>query len=189
MQAKQTQEETLEEWTDRVHSLATRAFKNLPDEHMYQQAIMRLCQCAMDKDAGQYAANLRPITIEDTHDRLRWYQHNNVAIFGRQSRREIRYVTEDTRTDRQPVTVQATSHTQQPEPSQNTDTRLSSREQKVLDLISNMSALMTDIKKLVTTQTYRRRSNSSSPARDVCYFCGQRGILSVTVHQETLKTN
>ena len=94
MQAKQTTGEKLEEWADIVLSLATRAFKNLPDEHMYQQAIMRLCQGATDKDArqkdaGQYAANLRPKTMEDALDRFRCYQHNNAAFFARQSRRDI----------------------------------------------------------------------------------------------------
>ena len=172
MQAKQTTEEKLEEWADRVLSLATRAFKNLPDEHMYQQAIMRLCQGATDKDAGQYAANLRPKTMEDALDRFRWYQHNNAAIFGRQSRRDIRYVAEEETEDNQSINIKATGPVNQ---SPNVNNRLSSLEQKVTDLTSNMSSLMTDIRKLVDTQTYRRRSNSPSPARGECYYCGAKG--------------
>ncbi|MEW8548560.1 MAG: hypothetical protein AB2693_34090 [Candidatus Thiodiazotropha sp.] len=172
MQAKQTPDEKLEEWADRVLSLATRAFKNLPDEHMYQQAIMRLCQGANDKDAGQYAANLRPKTMEDALDRFRWYQHNNAAIFGRQSRRDIRYIAEEESEEKQSVTIQATSPANQ---SISMNTRLSSLEQKVTDLTSNMSALMTDVRKLIETQPYRRRTNSHSPSRGECYHCGSKG--------------
>jgi hypothetical protein len=42
--ARQTPDELLEDWADRVLSLATRAFRDLPEAHMYQQAVVRLCQ-------------------------------------------------------------------------------------------------------------------------------------------------
>ena len=31
-------------------SLATRAFRELPEKHMYQQAVVRFCQGAADKE-------------------------------------------------------------------------------------------------------------------------------------------
>jgi hypothetical protein len=36
--ARQTPKELLEDWPDQVLSLATRAFRELPEKHMYQQA-------------------------------------------------------------------------------------------------------------------------------------------------------
>jgi hypothetical protein len=53
--ARQTPEELLEDWVDRVMSLATRAFRELPEKHMYQQVVVRLCQGAADKEAESYA--------------------------------------------------------------------------------------------------------------------------------------
>jgi hypothetical protein len=41
--ARPTPDELLEDWADRVLSLATRAFRDLPETHMYQQAVVRLC--------------------------------------------------------------------------------------------------------------------------------------------------
>ncbi len=67
--AKQGAEEDLEDWADRVLSLATRAFRELPDHHMYQQAVLRICQGASDKEAGSAAANVRPKNIEEAVNR------------------------------------------------------------------------------------------------------------------------
>jgi hypothetical protein len=48
---------------------------------MYQQAVVRLCQGAADKEAGSYASNIRPKNIEEAIDKMRWFQHNYQAIF------------------------------------------------------------------------------------------------------------
>ena len=61
--ARQAPDETLEDWADRVLSLATKAFRNLPVEHLFQQAVMRLCQGSADKEAGSYASNSSPRDI------------------------------------------------------------------------------------------------------------------------------
>ena len=50
--ARQTPDELLEDWAVRVLSLATRAFRDLPEAHMYQQAVVRLCQGASDKEVS-----------------------------------------------------------------------------------------------------------------------------------------
>ena len=63
--ARQTPEELLEDWADRVLSLATRAFRDLPETHMYQQAVVRLCQGASDKEAESCVSNCRPKSIEE----------------------------------------------------------------------------------------------------------------------------
>jgi hypothetical protein len=64
---------------------------------MYQQAVVRLCQGAADKESGSYASNIRPKNIEEAIDKMRWFQHNNQAIFGttlgRNPRREVKQVS------------------------------------------------------------------------------------------------
>lgn len=40
----QNQNESLEDWADRVLSLTTKAFRELPEEHMTRQAIMKFCR-------------------------------------------------------------------------------------------------------------------------------------------------
>ena len=72
--ARQTPDELLEDWADRVLSLATRAIRDLPETHMYQQTLVRLCQGAADKETGSYASNSRPKNIEEAIDRMRWFQ-------------------------------------------------------------------------------------------------------------------
>ena len=41
MNCFQTRNEKIEEWAGRVLTLATKAYKNLPDEHIPKQAVMR----------------------------------------------------------------------------------------------------------------------------------------------------
>ena len=55
-------------------TLAIRAFPQLPDVHA--QAIPRLCCGAEDKDAGMYALDGQPKTVEEAVDRMQFYQHS-----------------------------------------------------------------------------------------------------------------
>lgn len=96
--ARQAQEKSLEDWVDRVLSLATKLFRDLPDEHMYQPAILCPCQGATDKEAGSYASNIRPKTIEDAVDKIGWYQHNHQAIYGRGHRKDVKLVRAESTT-------------------------------------------------------------------------------------------
>jgi hypothetical protein len=40
-----------------------------------------------------YASNIRPKNIEEAIDKMRWFQHNYQAIFGRNPRREVKQVS------------------------------------------------------------------------------------------------
>lgn len=66
--------ESLEDWADRVFQLALRAYEGLPEEHMLKQAIKRICHGCMDNEAGQYAVNQHPDTIEETIEYLKSFQ-------------------------------------------------------------------------------------------------------------------
>ena len=64
-QATQGLQETLEDWADRVVSLATRAFRDLPEHYANRQSVVRFCQGLADRDAGHHVCMKEPRTIED----------------------------------------------------------------------------------------------------------------------------
>ena len=82
--------ESLRQWSDWVLTLATRAFPQLPDVHA--QAIPRRCYGAEDKDAGMYALDGQPKTVEEAVDRMQFFQHSRQ---GRppKPKRDVRAVT------------------------------------------------------------------------------------------------
>ena len=84
--------ESLRQWSDRVLTLATRALPQLPDLHA--QAIPRLCYGAEDKDEGMYALDGQPKTVEETVDRMQFFQHSRQ---GRppKPKRDVRAVTRE----------------------------------------------------------------------------------------------
>ena len=63
-QAFQKQDESLEDWADRVMTLATPAFVDLPEDHLKKEAIARFCQGCTDKDAAKHACFEQPETME-----------------------------------------------------------------------------------------------------------------------------
>jgi hypothetical protein len=60
---------------------------------MYQQAVVRFCQGAVDEEAGSYASKIRPQNIDEAIDIMRWHQHNHQAINGRPPRKEVKQVS------------------------------------------------------------------------------------------------
>ena len=77
MNSFQNKDEKMEEWADRVLTLATKAYKNLPDEHIQKQAVMRFCHGCFDKNAGMYVVNKMFNRMEDVIDAVKWYQFNH----------------------------------------------------------------------------------------------------------------
>ena len=82
--------ESLRQWSNRVLTLAIRAFPQLQDLHA--QAIPRLCYGAEDKDAGMYFLDGQPKTVEEAVDRMQFFQHSRQ---GRppKPKRDVRAVT------------------------------------------------------------------------------------------------
>ena len=89
--ARQDAEEDLDDWADRVMTLATKAFRDLPEDYMYKQAILRFCHGCNNKEVGEQVANFRPPTMEVAVDKVKWAIHTHNAVYGR-SRRDIRQV-------------------------------------------------------------------------------------------------
>ena len=80
--ARQSENEDIDEWADRLLALADKACCGLPDEYGTNQVVITLCQGCLDKTVGSVAAPFQPKTVEDALERIKWLQHSNQAIFG-----------------------------------------------------------------------------------------------------------
>jgi hypothetical protein len=179
---RQTPEELLEDWADRVLSLATRALRDLPETHMYQQVVVRLCQGVTDKEAGSYASNIRPKNIEETIDKMRWYQHNYQAIFGRNPRREVKQVSPGPHYGGEArVCVKGADRVAEKSLENKMGEVLSAQGKEMSEIKSNLAvlstqkaAIMEEVKKIFI-ESYREQSRSPSPRKgdkQGCYHCG-----------------
>lgn len=82
-QASQNQGELLEDWADRVMTLATPAFKDLSEKRGLQEAIARFCQGCLDREAGKHACFERPRSMQQALDIIRHHQYISSAVEGK----------------------------------------------------------------------------------------------------------
>ncbi|KAH3701154.1 hypothetical protein DPMN_076137 [Dreissena polymorpha] len=82
--ACQQKDEFLDDWADRVMTLATHAFRDLPDEHMNRQTILRFCHGLVDEHVGEGVANMRPTTMEEAIDKVKWMKYTRGFIYNKQ---------------------------------------------------------------------------------------------------------
>ncbi|MEW8340211.1 MAG: hypothetical protein AB2708_10225, partial [Candidatus Thiodiazotropha taylori] len=78
----------MEEWADRVLTLATKAFRGLPDDHIQKQAVLRFCHGCYDRNAGLHAANKMLSRMEEAIECVKWYQYNHQIFTDRQKDRK-----------------------------------------------------------------------------------------------------
>ena len=86
-QASQRPEESLEDWADRVMTLATPAFVDLPEDHLKPEAIAKFSQGCCDKDAGKHACFEHPSTMEEALNLVKHHQYISQAVDGKQSKK------------------------------------------------------------------------------------------------------
>ena len=82
-QATQKNGESSEEWADRVQTMATEAFRELPEKYSNEQVIARFCQGLQDIEAGHSVFMRNFSTIEDAMNEVRLYQHAKQAMGNR----------------------------------------------------------------------------------------------------------
>ena len=80
-QATQAPRETLEDWADRILTLATRAFKGLPEHYSNSQAVVRFCQGLTDKEAGHHVCIQEPKSMEQALNGIKWYQYVHQSMY------------------------------------------------------------------------------------------------------------
>ena len=88
LQAFQKQDESLEDWADRVMTLATPAFVDLPEDHLKKEAIARFCQGCTDKEAAKHACFEQPKTMEEALNLVKHHQYISQAVDGKKAKRE-----------------------------------------------------------------------------------------------------
>ena len=86
-QACQKPEESLEDWADRVMTLATPAFVDLPEHHLKQEAIAKFCQGCCDKEAAKQVCFEQPSTMEEALNLVKHHQYISQAVDGRRQRK------------------------------------------------------------------------------------------------------
>ena len=79
-QATQKKAETMEEWADRVQTMATEAFRELPETYCNQQTIARFCQGLYDTEAGHSVFMRGFHTLGEAMNEVRLYQHSRQAM-------------------------------------------------------------------------------------------------------------
>ncbi|MES9882036.1 MAG: hypothetical protein ABW185_14260 [Sedimenticola sp.] len=165
-QAAQLSGESLEEWADRVMTLAGKAFSKLPDNYTNQQIVIQFCQGIEDKEAGQIVFTKRPATIEQAVNDVRWAQHVRQAMYGRGGRRDPKRGKERESEHAESAHAYAMQdremgYAPQGETGVN-PTRLDKLESAIAELNSAMEKL-----------TMSRRPKDKSKL--TCYGCGQLG--------------
>ena len=86
-QASQRQDESLDDWADRVMTLATSAFVYLPERHMKQEAITKFCQGCFDKEAARHVSFNNPSTMDAALDQFKQFQFITQAVDNKESRK------------------------------------------------------------------------------------------------------
>jgi hypothetical protein len=66
----------------RFLALAHKAFRDLPDEYVTKQVVIKLCQGCIDKNIGSVAASFQPKTVEGALERIKWFLFGSLAVFG-----------------------------------------------------------------------------------------------------------
>ena len=80
--ARQSPGEDLDDWAERLLSLADKAFPDLPEDYVTSEVITKLCQGCSDKHAGSVASSFRPKSVDEALERIKWQQYNDKAVFG-----------------------------------------------------------------------------------------------------------
>jgi hypothetical protein len=173
--AKQAVGEDLDDWADRITTFATKAYKDLPDSFMYDQAVLQLCLGCADKDAGEQVANLKPKSMNEAIDGIKWVMHTHRAIHGR-SRQAVRtnqVVEEEVKVRASnPIEASPASKEEGHSRKNQTEERLDRMTMRFIALEAKVDKLADQMKDLI-----RLRRRSISPRRrendGKCFKCGE----------------
>ncbi|KAH3882503.1 hypothetical protein DPMN_006443 [Dreissena polymorpha] len=71
--------ESLDDWSDRVLTLATTAFRDLPYAYATEQAVTKFCHGLLDKEAGKHVSLQLPKSMGDAMNSMKLYSHVQLA--------------------------------------------------------------------------------------------------------------
>ncbi|KAH3813546.1 hypothetical protein DPMN_142007 [Dreissena polymorpha] len=67
-------------------TLATPAFRDLPEQFGQREAVSKFCQDCIDREAGKHACFKRPRTIQHAVDLVRHHQYDTQMVDGKKAR-------------------------------------------------------------------------------------------------------
>ncbi|XP_033727443.1 uncharacterized protein LOC117316785 [Pecten maximus] len=146
-QAQQKQDESLEDWADRVMTLATPAFRDLPDKYAHREAISKFCQGCVDKEAGKHACFANPGTMEAALDKVKQHQYITQAVDGKSKKKA-----------KDEVTINAVESLSQA---------------KVETMIEKALSRFTD--KFTKAKEDKKEKTTKSSSNSACFFCKKTG--------------
>ena len=197
--ARQSTEETVLDWADRVATLATRTFPGVPEPLVQRQAVMRFCQGCREREAGLFALNLKPVTLEAAVELVTWLMHSRQVVLdqGPQAirRREVRSTTlgwespQPPEADIRQVDTRSKPSFQRPEPKRkdggegssgkpeergpSVGQRLQNLERKFSSLQDSVDRLSANVAKLLPRRPPTPPATEHS--RNPCFKCGKFG--------------
>ena len=187
MNSTQKPEESIEDWADRVVQLSVRAFPDLPEEYMYQQAVKRICHGCIDKEAGQYVVNMNLNSVELVVDKIKSYQFNHKSIYDRH-KKEVREVhvysdssdSSDTESRSRVKVKQTRKFNYQKDNGPKDDKQLSDLTRQMGDIKDGMNALLRHLENLQSRSVSEQskspqRNRSASPNNGRCFHCDGPG--------------
>ncbi|XP_052269593.1 uncharacterized protein LOC127871024 isoform X3 [Dreissena polymorpha] len=71
--------ESLYDWSDRVLTLATTAFRDLPYAYATEQAVTKFCHGLLDKEAAKHVSLQLPTSMGDAMNMMKIYSHVQLA--------------------------------------------------------------------------------------------------------------
>jgi hypothetical protein len=92
-QSSQVQGESLDDWADRVMTLAANAFKALPEYYSNRQTVRKFCEGLVDKEAAVAVPVTmdKPSTMEAAMNKIQWYK----PVYGGSKKRASKEVVDD----------------------------------------------------------------------------------------------
>ena len=192
LQSTQSKGESLEDWADRVMTLAVRAFRELPESYSVQQAITRFCQGLIDKEVASQVSSKVPTTMEEAINNAKWCQHVHQAVYGNKVDRSKQSESDSEESYR----VMPINKRQQESAAQNSSTSnpvLSSVEKMLADFRLEIGQKLDRVNATVSkpvrpsssgnseSQRYKGRRNrrrgppGRAPPDLVCFACGGLG--------------
>lgn len=186
---RQTVDESLDQWAERVRSTALGAFVGLPVQYQQSEIVRKFCHGLADKDAATQSAVRGCRSLEDALQFVRNYSEVTKSVYGsKRVRRMVREAedTDESSDDEYSVrqlrkqnfkhSYNKPSHgSYQSKPS--SPSPASSKLEEKLD--ATLSA-MQNITKLLEVQMKRDRSRSprrSDSGELICYHCEQPGHI------------
>lgn len=172
-QATQAPGESLEDWADRILTLATKAFKTLPEHYSNKQAVVRFCEGLLDREAGLRVGMDKPATIEQAINNIRWYQHLHQSVYGKSSKRDQKKQEEGFVKAVQETRIQSESSDGQ------SSSRISALEDAMTKLQKSFDAMSSKMTQQQQQQKKQGGQMSSykrpGTLKGACYRCGEVG--------------